>query len=127
MRESASISVPITVGQISPAILLPTGWREWDPAKLRAVLAHEEAHVRRADWAIGAMARRVNPPRPPAHTLAFGTGYLAVWAIFRLNRSVKIGPSTSVKTPMKEPIVKTIPMMPLLKLQRYSHSAARIF
>jgi GWxTD domain-containing protein len=57
VRESESISVPMTVGQIAPAILLPMGWREWDPAKLRAVLAHEEAHVRRGDWAIGVMAR----------------------------------------------------------------------
>ena len=56
-RESESISVPMTVGQIAPTILLPMGWREWDPAKLQAVLAHEEAHIRRADWAIGVMAR----------------------------------------------------------------------
>ena len=47
----------MTVGQIVPTILLPIGWREWDSAKLQAVLAHEEAHVRRADWAIGVMAR----------------------------------------------------------------------
>jgi GWxTD domain-containing protein len=57
VRESESISVPMTVGQISPTILLPMGWHEWDSAKLRAVLAHEQAHVRRADWAIGVMAR----------------------------------------------------------------------
>ena len=57
VRESEAISVPMTVGQIAPVILLPKGWREWDPAKLQAVLGHEEAHVRRADWAIGVMAR----------------------------------------------------------------------
>jgi hypothetical protein len=57
VRESESISVPMTVGQISPTILLPIGWREWDAEKLHAVLAHEEAHVRRADWAIGVMSR----------------------------------------------------------------------
>jgi GWxTD domain-containing protein len=56
VRESESISVPMTVGQIAPTILLPMGWHEWDSAKLQAVLAHEEAHVRRADWAIGMMA-----------------------------------------------------------------------
>ncbi len=43
------------------------------------------------------------------------------------NRWVKSGPRTRVKTPMKERIVKTIPTMLLLRLQRYSHSAARIF
>jgi GWxTD domain-containing protein len=57
VRESESISVPMTVGQIAPRILLPMGWREWDAAKLQAVLAHEEAHVRRADWAIGVLVR----------------------------------------------------------------------
>ena len=57
VRESEWISVPMTVGQIVPTILLPIGWREWDSVKLQAVLAHEEAHVRRADWAIGVMAR----------------------------------------------------------------------
>ena len=57
VRESEWISVPMTMGQIVPTILLPIGWREWDSAKLQAVLAHEEAHIRRADWAIGVMAR----------------------------------------------------------------------
>lgn len=57
MRESSSISVPMTVGRLSPKILLPMSWREWDDAKLRAVLAHEEAHIRRADWIIGILAR----------------------------------------------------------------------
>jgi GWxTD domain-containing protein len=57
VRESESISVPMTVGQITPTILLPIGWREWDSVKFQAVLAHEEAHIRRADWAIGVMAR----------------------------------------------------------------------
>jgi len=57
VRESEAISVPMTVGQVAPTILLPIGWREWDAAKLQAVLAHEEAHIRRRDWAIGVMAR----------------------------------------------------------------------
>jgi GWxTD domain-containing protein len=57
VRESEKISVPMTIGQFRPTILLPAGWREWDSAKLQAVLAHEEAHIRRADWAIGVMAR----------------------------------------------------------------------
>ncbi len=52
--ESGRISVPVTVGR---TILLPLGWREWDTGKLAAVLAHEEAHVARADWAVAAMAR----------------------------------------------------------------------
>jgi beta-lactamase regulating signal transducer with metallopeptidase domain len=42
-------SVPITVGVIRPAILLPPDWREWSTDKLNAVLAHELSHVARRD------------------------------------------------------------------------------
>jgi GWxTD domain-containing protein len=57
LRESSWISVPMTVGWLAPKILLPIAWREWEAVKLRAVLAHEEAHVHRADWVIGIVAR----------------------------------------------------------------------
>jgi len=57
LRESSWISVPMTVGWLAPKILLPIAWRAWDSVTLRAVLAHEEAHVRRADWVIGIVAR----------------------------------------------------------------------
>jgi GWxTD domain-containing protein len=55
-HESGRISVPMTVGYFTPAVLLPMGWRTWDRVKLQAVIAHEEAHIRRADWAIGLIA-----------------------------------------------------------------------
>jgi len=48
--------VPLTVGWLRPRILLPADWREWEPAKLAAVLAHERTHVRRADWGIALLA-----------------------------------------------------------------------
>jgi VWFA-related protein/TonB family protein len=54
--ESGWISVPMTVGWLRPKILLPAVWKEWDAAKLAAVLAHERTHIRRADWAIAALA-----------------------------------------------------------------------
>ena len=47
--ESEHISVPLTIGALRSAILLPAGWREWDDAKLDAVLAHELSHVARRD------------------------------------------------------------------------------
>ncbi len=47
--ESAEIASPVVVGRQAPVILLPIGWREWDDWKLRAVLAHELAHVQRDD------------------------------------------------------------------------------
>jgi hypothetical protein len=55
-RESSRISVPLTAGWFRPVILLPMDWREWDRAKLDAVLAHEGAHARRHDGLIAALA-----------------------------------------------------------------------
>jgi hypothetical protein len=39
----------LTVGVRDPVILLPSGWREWEDAKLAAVIAHELSHVKRND------------------------------------------------------------------------------
>jgi beta-lactamase regulating signal transducer with metallopeptidase domain len=47
--ESELISVPLTMGALRSIILLPADWREWDDAKLDAVLAHELSHVVRHD------------------------------------------------------------------------------
>ncbi len=49
VRESGAVSVPVTVGMLRPAILLPPRWRIWTADKLEAVLAHERAHVARHD------------------------------------------------------------------------------
>ncbi len=50
--ESALFSVPGSVGCFRARVLLPRAWRNWDAAKLRAVLAHERAHIQRRDWLI---------------------------------------------------------------------------
>jgi beta-lactamase regulating signal transducer with metallopeptidase domain len=49
LAESDLLSVPVTFGVRQPAILLPVGWRDWEPAELDAVLAHEVSHVVRRD------------------------------------------------------------------------------
>jgi beta-lactamase regulating signal transducer with metallopeptidase domain len=49
IAESELISVPVTMGAFRPTILLPSNWREWNIAKLEAVLAHELSHVARHD------------------------------------------------------------------------------
>jgi hypothetical protein len=46
------VAAPLTLGIVRPAILLPLDWREWDSAKLDAVLAHERSHIRRHDPAV---------------------------------------------------------------------------
>ena len=47
VRESEDIGAPVTFGS---SILLPVSWRDWDAIKLRAVIAHESAHVAWGDF-----------------------------------------------------------------------------
>jgi len=53
---SALVVTPLTVGVLSPRIILPIGWRAWPAEKLQAVLAHERAHVARRDPLIAFIA-----------------------------------------------------------------------
>ncbi len=49
LAASEDVAVPVTLGFRRTIILIPAAWREWEMAKLRAVLAHELAHVARRD------------------------------------------------------------------------------
>jgi beta-lactamase regulating signal transducer with metallopeptidase domain len=44
-----NVSTPLTCGVLKPLIILPRNAPEWDATRLRAVLLHESAHVRRRD------------------------------------------------------------------------------
>jgi len=50
VRESTAVTVPFAIGWRSPVIVVPVDWRSWDEFKLRSVLVHEFAHIRRGDW-----------------------------------------------------------------------------
>lgn len=52
VRESEEVIAPVTLGISRPAVVLPCDWRQWDAAKVNAVLAHECSHVRRRDPAL---------------------------------------------------------------------------
>ncbi len=56
IRESDDVGVPVAVDFDEMFILLPESWRQWDTAKLRAVMAHEMAHVTRDDPATALIA-----------------------------------------------------------------------
>ena len=52
IRESDGVASPVALGIARSAIMLPLDWRQWDGAKLDAVLAHERSHIRRYDPAV---------------------------------------------------------------------------
>jgi len=56
LRESPAVVTPMTVGAISPVVLLPLSWRSWSETRMRAVLAHEMAHVSRHDPLVAVLA-----------------------------------------------------------------------
>jgi BlaR1 peptidase M56 len=56
IRESRFVTSPVTTGLLAPTILLPPAWRHWSVNKLRAVLAHESAHVHRRDPLVAFLA-----------------------------------------------------------------------
>lgn len=58
LRESSAVSTPCVAGSIRPVVLLPDGLLSaFHPRELRAVLAHELAHVRRRDCLSAALQR----------------------------------------------------------------------
>lgn len=49
LLESCAVNVPLTVGILHPAVVIPCGWQKWEEAKLAAVIAHELSHAQRRD------------------------------------------------------------------------------
>ena len=52
VRQSHETCVPVTVGWLSPTILLPPDWHMWNEKKLQAIIAHELTHVARRDFLV---------------------------------------------------------------------------
>jgi len=57
LLEAAPGSMPMTFGLLRPAIFLPADAADWTAERLRLVLLHELAHVRRGDLATHLLAR----------------------------------------------------------------------
>jgi TonB family protein len=57
--ESRTPMMPATWGFLRPLILLPLAARQWSDDRVRAVLRHELAHVRRGDWLVNLLVEVV--------------------------------------------------------------------
>jgi beta-lactamase regulating signal transducer with metallopeptidase domain len=53
LRSSAAVFSPVTIGS---GVVLPADYAEWDPEKLRIVLAHERSHIRQGDFYLQMLA-----------------------------------------------------------------------
>jgi len=54
---SSRLTVPVTCGIVSPAIVVPDDAVAWDEARVRVVLLHELAHIRRHDCLVHFVAQ----------------------------------------------------------------------
>lgn len=52
LLQSDHPTLLVTWGLVYPAIILPRGAADWTADRIRVVLTHELAHIRRADWAV---------------------------------------------------------------------------
>jgi beta-lactamase regulating signal transducer with metallopeptidase domain len=50
--QSTHPSLLVTWGFVRPSVLLPEGAQEWPDSRIRIVLGHELAHIRRGDWIV---------------------------------------------------------------------------
>ena len=57
VRLSNRITVPMVWGFLRPVILLPVDADQWQTERLRAVLLHEWAHIKRWDWMMQTIAQ----------------------------------------------------------------------
>lgn len=57
VRLSDRITMPMMWGFFRPVILLPTDAANWQTDRLRAVLLHETAHIKRWDWLMQTIAQ----------------------------------------------------------------------
>lgn len=55
--QSELVTTPIGVGVFAPKVILPPDWESWPEDVRRAVMIHEQAHIRRRDALVGLLAK----------------------------------------------------------------------
>jgi beta-lactamase regulating signal transducer with metallopeptidase domain len=93
VRSSPSVSSPVTIGS---GVVLPTDFGEWDPEKLRIVLAHERSHVRQGDFYLQLLA--------DAYTAVFWFSPLGWWLKRKLS---DLGEAISDRAGLQEAACRT--------------------
>lgn len=56
LLESDRLSMPVTWGAFRPRVLLPKNAENWPVERMRVVLSHELAHIKRQDWLMQILA-----------------------------------------------------------------------
>jgi TonB family protein len=56
LLQSEHPTLLVTWGFLRPAVILPAPARDWPDARVRVVLCHELAHIRRGDWPVQLLA-----------------------------------------------------------------------
>jgi beta-lactamase regulating signal transducer with metallopeptidase domain len=97
--ESNRIAAPVTFGVLRTYVVLPAGWRRWERQRLRAVIVHELAHVKRADYAVGLLAALVRAIWwwHPASWIIGARLSLTAELACDARASARIGPATYAK------------------------------
>lgn len=91
VRVTTQLACPATFGS---TILLPPGFPEWSAQKLRAVIAHEHAHVLHKDCYVLWLAR--------LHTCLFWVNPLAWWMQRRLSALAEITSDEAAVTAVED-------------------------
>ncbi|MEM7098451.1 MAG: TonB family protein [Pseudomonadota bacterium] len=52
LSESKEVASPLTFGVLSPAIVVPVGWKRWTLSERQSAICHELAHIKRQDTLI---------------------------------------------------------------------------
>ncbi|WP_018415484.1 M56 family metallopeptidase [Teredinibacter turnerae] len=59
VRVTCVVSSPLVLGWLRPTVLLPVSAGDWEPSRVRRVLAHEYAHIARNDWPVKILVAQI--------------------------------------------------------------------